>query len=424
MIHSRSPSVCTPALVLALILAGCGSGMSSGNSTTSSTGSGSGSGGGSGSGSGSGSTGTGAGSGSSSAAEYLYSSAYTEGGNIYGFQIDTSTGKLTALKGSPFKEDAGPQAGCTVGCYLGLVSDPLGRFLYYSPSSPNVGSMNVDAGTGTLTEIGNASPGVSYLSADPTGKFLYGNSGGNGTGGSSNEIIGWSVSGGGSLSSTPGSPYGFPGDHSYGNPAVSNNFVFASSSSGAGSSMMYGFTIDPNTGTLTQVSSTDDGLQGALQVITPSGKFLYSEANYLNGTTYDLEIIGFEINADGTLMPINMQPEQTTDQIVTTLVISPNGKFLYELGGSALRIYSIDPNTGALTPQATNTNFHVGNMIAFDPASKYAYASPSTSPQNNVGSDQIQGYSVNQATGDLTPITGATATLPNSPQSIAIVSPR
>ncbi|MGH9587699.1 MAG: hypothetical protein ACRD3F_12150 [Acidobacteriaceae bacterium] len=84
----------------------------------------------------------------------------------------------------------------------------------------------------------------------------------------------------------------------------------------------------------------------------------------------------------------------------------------------------LDPNTGAITLQATDTNFHVGNMIAFDLTSKYAYASPATGPQNNIGSDQIQGYSVNPATGDLTPIAGATATLPNAPQSIAVVSPQ
>lgn len=362
--------------------------------------------------------------GGATGAEYLYSSAYADGDNIYGFKIDTNTGMLTPLPGSPFMDDAGLQPGCAENCYsMDLLADPAGRFLYYRPSNPYIGSMKVDPATGALTEIGNASGGVNYLSVDPTGKFLYGNSGGTGSGPNSNYIDGWSVPGNGSLSATPGSPYGFPGNNSYGNPAVSNNFVFVTSYFGGGSSAIYGFSIDPNSGALTQVSSTSDGTYGALQVITPSGKFLYSETGYLNGTTGDIEIVGFQVNADGSLTPISMPPQKTPDQSVTPLLISPNGKFLYEEGASALRVYTIDPNTGVLTISVTDSNYHSFDLT-FDPTSQFAYATPGTGPQNNIGTDVIQGYSVNQTTGALTAITGATATLPDTPTSIAVVRPQ
>lgn len=359
-----------------------------------------------------------------SGAEYLYSAAYTEGGNIYGFKIDTSTGMLTPLAGSPYMEDAGPQAGCTVGCYLGLLADPVGRFLYYTSG---VGSMKVDAATGALTEIGNAPPAINaYFSTDPTGKFIYGNTGGSGTNsGSSNQLVGWSVGSGGALSATSGSPYGFAGNASFGNPAVSDKFVFVVGGTvGNSSSTMYGFSIDPNSGALTQVSSTGDGTEGVDQVITPSGKLLYSEQGYTNGSGYKLELVGFHVNADGSLTPIPMTPQQTSDPLGEPIVISPNGKFLYEGGLSfALRVYAIDPNTGVLTLSVTEPNFHADTLV-FDSTSQYAYATPGTGPQNNIGTDVIQGYSVDQSTGALTAITGAKATLPNIPTSMAIVRPQ
>jgi hypothetical protein len=62
-------------------------------------------------------------------------------------------------------------------------------------------------------------------------------------------------------------------------------------------------------------------------------------------------------------IPINMPPQQTPDQIVTSLVISPNGKFLFEVGTSVFRVYKVDPNTGVLTLSITDTATHLGGMV-------------------------------------------------------------
>jgi methionine-rich copper-binding protein CopC len=365
-------------------------------------------------------SGGGGGSGGGNSVEYLYSSAYTQGGNIFGFKIDMSTGNLTPLQGSPFKEDAGPQMGCTVGCSLGLLADPMGRFVFYSEGT---GSMKVDPTTGSLTEVGNTPPAnEGNFKTDPSGKFLY--AGGSGGGGTTNSVVGWVIGSDGKLSTASGSPYGFPGNTTYGDPGVTSNFVFITSYAGASTSAIYGFKIDQNTGALTQVSTTPDGQGGSLSVVTPDGKFLYSENEYQSGQYFPVQIVGYSVNTDGTLTPINMNAQQTPDQVVTNLYISPNGKFLYEMGSSAMRVYSIDANTGALTLTVTDTTTHVGGYVYFDPTNEYAYAVPTYGSQNNVGGNNIQGYTVDQNTGALSPISTATATLPNPPQTLAIVRPQ
>ena len=352
--------------------------------------------------------------------EYLYSSAYTQGGNIFGFKIDMSTGNLTPLQGSPFKEDAGPQMGCTVGCSLGLLADPMGRFVFYSEGT---GSMKVDPTSGALTEVGNTPPAnEGDFRADPSGKFLY--AAGSDAGGTTDSVVGWVIGSDGHLTTASGSPYGFGANAGSGDPAVTSNFVFITSYQGAGPSTIFGFKIDQNTGALTQVSATPNANGGGLSVATPDGKFLYSENEYQSGQYFPLQIVGYSVNGDGTLTPINMNPQQTPDQLVTNLYISPNGKFLYEMGSSAMRVYSIDQNTGALTQTVRDTTNHVGGYIYFDPTDKYAYGVPAYGSQNNITGNNIQGYTVDQNTGALTPISTATATLPNAPQTLAIVRPQ
>jgi 6-phosphogluconolactonase (cycloisomerase 2 family) len=283
--------------------------------------------------------------------------------------------------------------------------------------------MKVDPATGALTEIGNAPPAnEGNFKTDPSGRFLY--AGGSGGGGATNSVVGWVIGSDGKLSTASGSPYAFAGNTTYGDPAVSKDFVFITSYAGASTSTIYGFKIDQNTGALTQVSSTPDGLGGSLSVMTPDGRFLYSENEYQSGQYFPLQIVGYSVNADGTLTPIKMNAQQTPDQIATNLYMSPNGKFLYEMGSSAMRVYSIDANTGALTQTVTDTTNHVGGYVYFDPTNEYAYAVPAYGSQNNVSGNSIQGYTVDQNTGALTPISTAKATLSNAPQTLAIVRPQ
>jgi 6-phosphogluconolactonase len=93
-------------------------------------------------------------------------------GNISGFNIDPTTGKLTAIPGSPFtsSEGSGPSA---------ITIDPSGRFVYaVTPgSSSSIWGFSLDATNGQLAPLLGSpfslAAGGLFVVFDPTGNFLY-----------------------------------------------------------------------------------------------------------------------------------------------------------------------------------------------------------------------------------------------------------
>jgi 6-phosphogluconolactonase len=166
-------------------------------------------------------------------------------GSVSGFEIDNSTGALTAVPGTPFQADDIPYA-VTVdptgrfayvanfrsgtvsvfeidhcsgslltkasvptggGSPLAVTFDPHGRFLYVvNTASDNVSAFSVGK-DGMLTPV----PGSPFASGqftqgiavDPAGEFLYVTAG--------TEVLGYSVDTGGVLVPLAGSPYPAPG---------------------------------------------------------------------------------------------------------------------------------------------------------------------------------------------------------------------
>src|SRR5258707_3716596 len=95
------------------------------------------------------------------------------GSSLAAFSVNSSTGVLTEIAGSPFQTNAG------VGVFA---FDPAGKFLYASTggvgnSAPGVNVLSVNATTGVPTPL----PGTPFVtgirttavSIDPTGKFLF-----------------------------------------------------------------------------------------------------------------------------------------------------------------------------------------------------------------------------------------------------------
>jgi hypothetical protein len=120
---------------------------------------------------------------------------------------------------------------------------------------------------------------------------------------------------------------------------VTNQFVFASDPSlileGATQpSDMFTFSINQPNGRLTATSiAYKIGVGAGMQVITPSGKFLYVETNHLLSTGFPgpAELVGYQVNADGTLTPIAQAPVQSPQQ-PAIITVSPNGDFPYISG--------------------------------------------------------------------------------------------
>ncbi len=348
-----------------------------------------------------------------SASEFLYFDAFPTG-NLYGYQINASNGQLTPVSGNPFtvKADTGGSATCTVGCERTLLADPVGTFLFYDFADTSgvqaVAPFRVDPAAGTLTQTDFHHTVGALIGIDPQGRFIYAR----GFVSNKNAVGGMALDRAtGTLTDTPGSPYGFPGAVAYLPPGVTNSFVYAVTFD-AQPSVINGWAINQSTGGLTPLAGTSGATTGMTgQTVTPSGQYLYTEQQFTDtGGIIHFEIVGYHINADGSLTALTFPPLQTPDGGVAQLLMSPNGMFLYHVANSNIRAYAIDP-TGTLSLTGV---FHVPNLgsVAIDPAVRLVYTA---------ASDSIQGYSVNSSTGALTAISGATATPLETPSSMAIV---
>ena len=190
-------------------------------------------------------------------------------------------------------------------------------------------------------------------------------------------------------------------------------------------SYLSGFGINRQNGGLTLVSETQDGPEASNQVLTPSGKFLYSDQNYGTNGPVDVQIAGFKVNHDGSLTPVNQTPQQTPDQAVVGMVMSPNGNFLYSVAAGDVRAYAINPANGTLTLTADYTNINSGGgSLAIDPAVKHVYLNQTTNPTQTTTEYSVVGFRVNSKNGELAPLPGSPVVFQTLPTGLAIVRPR
>jgi 6-phosphogluconolactonase len=181
--------------------------------------------------------------------------------SVSGYSIDSSTGALTPMAGSPFPPTANAEA-------IGFVIHPSGKFLYASTglAANGILAWNIDATTGALTPMTGAPflPGVRTYTAtlDQAGKFLYVFAGASGG------ILGFSVDGNtGSLTPLNGSPFFVP---SFLAPLVVDaSGKWLITGSGADNAINV-FSLDATTGIPTAlVSTTPAGARPGWMTIVP-----------------------------------------------------------------------------------------------------------------------------------------------------------
>jgi 6-phosphogluconolactonase (cycloisomerase 2 family) len=169
--------------------------------------------------------------------------------NVWGFAIDSQTGALTSMPGSPFVTQPGGQP-------YGIKIDPSGKFLYVALSNGNsVAALTIDATTGTLTAV----PGSPFptapaqftqtyeLTISPSGKFLYAFNF------NQNTVAAFTINRtSGALTTIAGSPFAI-------NPNAEGDLIVDPSGNHLYMTIGYGFQpvafdifdIDPTTGSLT-----------------------------------------------------------------------------------------------------------------------------------------------------------------------------
>jgi 6-phosphogluconolactonase len=227
------------------------------------------------------------------------------------FSVDSSTGVLTTVAGSPFPAGAAP---------FSVAVDPSGRFIYVpNQSGNNLSAYSIDLNTGAPKQLTGSPYAVGNTpqasAVDPTGRFLY-----------------------------------VPAE---------------------GSSNISAFSLNPTTGILTAVlgSPFSDGNTAEFVAIEPRGKFLYV-SNFGNN-----DVSAFAINSvSGALTPAKGSPfvAGTGPQ---ELSVDPSGRFLYvsNLNGGGISGYMINQTSGALTQMQGSPFGSSGRGLTSDPSGKFLY---------------------------------------------------
>lgn len=309
---------------------------------------------------------------------YLYASN-NRSNDVSAFAVDPGSGALTAVPGSPFAAGTSPGA---VGVFASTACSSRGGHchtlenLYVANSgSDTVSAYQIDQSTGFLTPIASYATGTgpSAVAAGPGAPytpFLYiANTGG------SNDISAFRIDGfSGGLNPVAGSPFPSNGNvsalafglgdafqhppgESNGSPGL-KGLLYASIASGGTASIM-GFSIHPYMG---------DANDGALTA--------------LPGFPYDLPSCSYI----------------ATDQ---------TGAYLYATAGTNVFGFSIDKQTGALSP-LPGSPVAVGataDSVGIDPTNQFLYVT-----SHSAG--KVTGFRLNAATGELT-------TMPGSPFAVS-----
>jgi 6-phosphogluconolactonase (cycloisomerase 2 family) len=207
-------------------------------------------------------------------AQVLYVS---DAGKIDALHAD-ATGALSPILGSPFLG----------GGTLYLTLDPLNRFVFASDDAPpgNIAAFTIGS-TGALTAapgspfatipgyVGNTKP--TQIVTDATGSFVY-------TGLMATGQVAFSVDAStGALTLVPGSP--FPAGNNPLSLAAVNNFLYVSNFTDG---TISGYSINPSNGALTALAGSPFAIHGGPLVASPFGGFLY--------TTGPSGLLAFSIN--------------------------------------------------------------------------------------------------------------------------------
>ena len=183
---------------------------------------------------------------------FLFANDLTRG-RIFAYQINQTSGALTPVANSPFTLPAGH-----LPTYLVIGVSANAHFLYANLSSGGVAAFSIDNSTGALTEVVSspflANDSFSSISADPSGRFLYGSNF------SSHSVYGALIDPNtGELGAMPGSPLVLPGAAGVLAIDPAGKFLYVESlitTSSGSTNQIYGFSLDSTTGMLTALAGS------------------------------------------------------------------------------------------------------------------------------------------------------------------------
>ena len=333
-------------------------------------------------------------------------------GTIHVFSVNSLTGGISEVPGSPFNAGLTPQ-------YLAL--DPSGRFLYVANQQSNdITAFSVNSSNGSLTELpGSPFPIGSQpvaMGIDPTGRFLYVSA----SSATARGIYEFTIDGiAGVLTPTPGSPQAlFATSINFGSVG---NFAYLAQGSPNSSSPSIPISvcaIDFLSGLLTPVGMVQPVAGGAnVATVSPHGNFLYS----VDSVTSELD--AFAVSSGGASLVETSGSPSAVPFNPYSLVVHPSGNFLYVVNENhsyqpgetpgqyvgSISGFAIPSGSAGLT-QLSGSPIAAGVnplSIVIDPTGSFAYTTSTIYTSGFTGFAQIMGFSINPSSGALTPLPSA-----------------
>jgi 6-phosphogluconolactonase len=331
--------------------------------------------------------------------------------NLSGYSINSTSGALTALTGSPFTEGFSPQSNLAILLAPFLYVTNLCSDLSCSSLNGSVSAFTVDATAGALATVQGspflAGRGPRGVAVDPSGRFAYA------VNSTDNTVSAYAITAGtGALSAIIGSPF-TTGTGPQAVAVDSTGLFLYVVNSCAGSPCTNGsvsaFTISQSTGALTSAGTFAVGNAPQSLSIDPTGRFVY----VLNKS--DSTVSAFAIDrTSGALNAVPLSPF-ATGQGPAAVALDPTGKFAYVTNSVAgdVSAYVIDSTSGTLTA-IQGSPFTAGTKpvsVSVDVSGKFLYVA-------NQNGNTVSAFSIDPASGALIAAPGSPFGTGTSPVSV------
>jgi len=317
-----------------------------------------------------------------STGKYLYV-ANTQSNQLTAYGIDKSDGSLSQLAGSPInvgvtptvvaaEEDTTP---LTLSSKFVYVTDPAGSVRSFNIATD--GTLSAGASVTATTPLG--------ITLDPQGRYAYV------ADSSASAVRIYAVNGStGALTETSGSPISLGGNPQYVAIEPSGRYAYVSIPS---TTSIVKLNVDANTGALSSpVPKTVTGAQDL--AVTPNGRWLL-------GTSADASTLySYTIDAGTGDLGAEVAVDLGVNVTIASIAVDLSGKFAYvtDTANRTLRQFQINAQTGALSPVGVPLTYGTGRVpvgIAVDPKGGFAFTADSTG-------DSVSMFSINSTTGALT----------------------
>jgi 6-phosphogluconolactonase len=312
--------------------------------------------------------------------------ANTGSASISAYAVDAATGVLTPIAGSPFATSGVPgDVTAFNGGRAPMSLHPNGKLLFVrSTVGKTLSVFTIDPTSGALTAV-TGSPytvgdGAVTHALDPSGRFLFVANRGTVQGPGSISAFKVDMTSG-ALAEVSGSPFALSGGPSWVTPDPSGKFLYAASTA---TDLVYSLSIDQSTGALAALGTGARVLTGDYPLVAlalPSAAQPGSAATFKSKFAYvpnsDNSISGYTVDTTtGTLAPVPSSPVQSTGTGLAAVAVAADSKRVYAVntGSNTLSPFDIDQTTGKLTAEFNLVGVNAGpTLLAFDAAGQNAY---------------------------------------------------